>query len=97
MDEGWVIELGTGESRGGSKPVFFGLNPDARYILGIDITRKDTRVNIFNLQNRAIAETLQIDIELDNAPETFIILKNEVDKFIIRHKLERKKIFWVPE
>jgi len=92
IDEGWVAELGTGESRGGRRPVFYGLNPSVRYILGIEMTRKYTRINIFNLQNRAIGDTLQIDIELDNAPDTFAELKNQVDQFIKKHKLDKKNI-----
>lgn len=92
MDEDWVIELGTGESRGGRKPVFYGLNPSARYILGIEMTRKYTRINVFNLKNKAIGENLIIDIELDNAPDTFELLRTEIDLFIKKQKLDRKKI-----
>ena len=51
-DEGWVTELGTGESRGGRRPVYFGLNPGARFIVGIEITSKYLRINIFDLKNR---------------------------------------------
>ncbi len=92
MDEGWVTELGTGESRGGRRPVYYGLNPSVRYILGIEMTRKYTRINIFNLQNKAIGDTLQIDIELDNAPGTFIELKNHINQFIKKYKLDKKNI-----
>ncbi len=92
MDEGWVIELGAGESRGGRRPVFYGLNPSVRYILGIEMTKRYTRINVFDLQNRPLGDTLQIDIELNKAPDTFEILKGEIDKFIVKYDLDKSRI-----
>ncbi len=92
MDEGWVSELGTGESSGGRRPMLYGLNPTVRYILGIEITRKYTRINAFNLQNKAIGNTLRIDTELDNAPGTLIELKSHIDQYIEKYNLDKKNI-----
>lgn len=92
IEDGWVLELGTGESRGGRKPVFYGLNPRIRYILGIEMTKKYTRINIFDLQNKAIGENLQLDIELNNAPETFEFLKSQIDLFISSNRIDKDKI-----
>lgn len=92
MEEGWVLELGTGESRGGRKPVFYGLNPGIRYILGIEMTKKYTRINIFDLHNKAVGETLQVDLELNNAPDALEILKSHVNAFIKDNKIDRRKI-----
>ena len=39
IDEGWVIDRGCGNSIGGKRPHVFSLNPDAAYILGVDIGR----------------------------------------------------------
>lgn len=91
LNEGWVTELGTGESRGGRKPVFYGLNPGVRYILGVELTKNYTRINIFDMHNRAIGETLQVDIALHKAdlPE---ILKAQVDSFIKKSGIDRKRI-----
>jgi hypothetical protein len=65
-----VTELGTGESRGGRKPVFYGLNPSVRYILGIEMT-KNTPGSIFSICKTRPWRYTAIDIELDNAPGTF--------------------------
>lgn len=91
MDEGWVKELGTGKSRGGRRPVFFGLNPDVRYILGIELTKKYTRINIFDMHNRAIGETYQIDIELQN-PGLFEVLREQTELFIRNSNIDKKRI-----
>ncbi|MFP4367672.1 MAG: ROK family protein [bacterium] len=92
IQEGWVIELGAGESRGGRKPVFYGLNPFIRYIIGIEITRKYTRINIFDLHNQPVGETLQLDIEIDNAPEMLDNLRNELDIHLRKNNIDRKSI-----
>ena len=54
IDEGWVIDRGCGNSIGGKRPHVFSLNPDAAYILGVDIGREYLRVAIFNLKNEPI-------------------------------------------
>jgi N-acetylglucosamine repressor len=92
IDEEWVIELGAGESRGGRKPVFYGLNPFIRYIIGIELTRKYTRINIFDLHNRPVSETLQLDIELDNAPEMLEILKSQLEIYLEKNNISKDRI-----
>ncbi len=92
MDEGWVIELGTGKSRGGRRPVYFGLNPEARFIVGIDITRKYTRINIFNLENHPLSKTVQKDIGLIDAQGFLDALKIEINDLITKHGIDRQKI-----
>ncbi|TVR71035.1 MAG: ROK family transcriptional regulator [Marinilabiliales bacterium] len=90
--EGWVAELGTGESRGGRRPVFFGLNPEARRIIGIDITRKYIRINIFDLRNRPAGKTVQKDIGLEDVTSLPKILKTLVNELIKKHNLEKSSI-----
>lgn len=92
IDEGWVVELGTGESRGGRRPVFYGLNPSVRYILGIEITKKYTRINIFDLHNQPVGETLQLDIELKDAPEALGVLKTRTDLYMKNNGVDRNMI-----
>ncbi len=92
INENWVIELGAGESRGGRKPVFYGLNPFIRFIIGIEITRKYTRINIFDLANRPVGDTLHLDLELDNTPEMLKVLRQQLDIFIEKNDIDRKSI-----
>ncbi len=92
IEEEWVEELGTGDSRGGRKPVFYGLNPFIRYVIGIEITRKYTRINIFDLHNRPVGEMFQLDIELDKAPDMLEVLRSQLDAFIIRNNIEKNKV-----
>lgn len=54
MEEGWVVDIGQGPSIGGKRPHIFSLNPDAAYIIGVDIGRELLKVAIFNLQKKII-------------------------------------------
>lgn len=90
--EGWVLELGTGKSRGGRKPVFYGLNPSSSYVLGVEMTKKYTRANIYNLHNKAIAETIELDINLENAQAIPEILKSNIDTFIASSGIKKQDI-----
>ncbi len=91
-DEGWVTELGTGESRGGRRPVYFGLNPGARFIVGIEITSKYLRINIFDLKNRPVAKTVEKETELKNTKVFLEVLKAEVEALISRQNINKSKI-----
>lgn len=37
LDEGWVMEVGTGESSGGRPPILLRFNPQARWVLGAEL------------------------------------------------------------
>ena len=52
--EGWLIDLGQGESIGGKRPHIFSLNPNAAYIIGIDLGREQLRIAVFDLQKHII-------------------------------------------
>ncbi|NJO90483.1 MAG: ROK family protein [Chloroflexia bacterium] len=59
LSEEWIKSFGIGESKGGRKPVLYGLNPDKGYILGIDLSRRYTRLGVFNLHNENVGEIVE--------------------------------------
>lgn len=54
IDEGWVTDQGQGSSIGGKRPHIFSLNPDAAYIMGVDVGREHLKIAIFNLRKEII-------------------------------------------
>lgn len=52
--EGWIEELGQGNSSGGRRPTIYGNKEDAFYIVGISIKIYKTTVWIFNAKNQKI-------------------------------------------
>lgn len=56
VEEGWVTDRGQGASIGGKRPHIFSLNPDAAYVLGVDVGRIHLKIAIFNLRKEIIGE-----------------------------------------
>lgn len=94
IDEGWVIDRGPGNSIGGKRPHVFSLNPDAAYILGVDVGREYLRVAIFNLKNEPIDGILEYPsiLEERNDDATLDYIKERIDETIVRLNVERSKI-----
>ena len=94
MDEGWVIDRGCGNSIGGKRPHVFSLNPDAAYILGVDIGREYLRVAIFNLKNEPIEGILEYPSILEEQDDeaTLRYVREKIDETIGRLNIDRAKI-----
>ena len=94
MDEGWVIDRGCGNSIGGKRPHVFSLNPDAAYILGVDIGREYLRVAIFNLKNEPIEGILEYPSILEEQDDeaTLRYVREKIDETIGRVNIDRAKI-----
>ena len=42
LNEGLIIAEGLGDSSGGAAPVLFNINPQSRYLIGVDVKRRLT-------------------------------------------------------
>lgn len=51
LELGFVKEVGLGKSHGGRKPVKLTFNPEAGYVIGIEITRMETTIAVADLKN----------------------------------------------
>lgn len=56
IDLGIVQEIGQGSSIGGRRPIIYGLNPSAKYIISIDIDCRMIQIGVFNLQNQLVSK-----------------------------------------
>ena len=94
IEEGWVIDRGCGNSIGGKRPHVFSLNPDAAYILGVDIGREYIRVAIFNLQNEPLEGIQEYPsiLEKQDDEATLRYLQEKIDETISLLNIERSKI-----
>ena len=90
--EGLIIELGLGESGGGRRPSIYGLNPDSRYILGIDVTRYELRLGLFNLACELVGELMLIPEGLETGIDVVETLKTKVKELIKKNNIDKAKI-----
>lgn len=83
IGEGWVRDQGQGASIGGKRPHIFSLNPDAAYIMGVDVGRIHLKIAIFNLQKEVIGEIKVYPSILEEGKS------NEENIRYIRKKIDR--------
>ncbi|MDR3564004.1 MAG: ROK family transcriptional regulator [Negativicutes bacterium] len=87
----FVKEVGLGQSRGGRRPVKLKVNGKAGYVIGIEVTSKETTVAIADLKNTpGHVESLPVDMK---NPETGSKELAEAIKRIMASEEHREKIF----
>jgi N-acetylglucosamine repressor len=69
IGESLVREEGFGHSLGGRRPNLYGLNPDSRFIIAINISLNNVDAAIFNINNQLIGEISILNEPLANSPE----------------------------
>lgn len=94
IEEGWVVDQGQGASIGGKRPHIFSLNPDAAYIMGVDIGRELLKIAIFNLRKEVIGSIQVFPSLLETQDNDTILrdLKIKIEKSLIDLKIPRSKI-----
>ena len=90
--EGWVNNFGIGESKGGRKPAIYGLNPRAGLIAAIDLSRKDSRLGVFNLHNEQVSDVVEINDGLDTTDNILSILKKEMDSLWKKNQIHKNEV-----
>lgn len=68
INAGFINTTETGESTGGRKPQLFSLNPNAGYMIGVDIARMYTRVALMDL-NCIVLKSEAFGMFKDSTPE----------------------------
>lgn len=54
LEEGWVEEMGTGESSGGRPPILLRFNPRARYVVGAELSAGHVRAVLSDLAGHVL-------------------------------------------
>jgi len=90
--EGMVIEQGHGPSSGGRRPQKYALKPDALYIVAIAIDQLSTRIQLFDLLNRPVAEQVNISLELLNNPGALSALAYQINNYVAQTGTSTDKI-----
>ncbi len=92
---GFLIEEGIGNSSGGRRPSLYGLNPQARYVLGIDISRFYISLGLFDFNNQPVKEIKIIPEGLETTNDILTVLKTHVKDFLIETGIDEKKLMGI--
>ncbi len=94
IKEGWVVDQGQGASIGGKRPHIFSLNPDAAYIIGIDLGREQLKIAIFSLRKEIIGSVQYFPSLLESHDNTAILqdLSQKIEKSLTELNIPKAKI-----
>lgn len=82
IEEGLVKKQGLGRSVGGRKPDLYRLQEASFYVLAIQFERFKIRMTIFDNHNNKVAETNDIQWEIDKGPGTVDFLYGQANTLI---------------
>ncbi|MDR1415692.1 MAG: ROK family transcriptional regulator [Odoribacteraceae bacterium] len=90
----WVVDCGEGISVGGKRPHLFCLNPDAAYVLGVDLGRVHLKIALFNLHREVIGKihTFPSMLERASNQENLTYLQEKTREVIIRSGVPRDRV-----
>lgn len=92
IEEDWVRRFGTGESSGGRKPAMYGLNNAYRFIAGVDLSQRYTRMGIFNLNNEPVADLVEISDGLDTSAGILETIKKEMGNLLRKARVNKSHV-----
>lgn len=84
IEFGIVQDLGYGDSIGGRRPNLYGINPNAKYIISIDIDCRMIKMGVFNLRNEAVSEIITYFDNVKNKQQVFEGIFNRLDELLVR-------------
>jgi glucokinase-like ROK family protein len=70
----------------------YGLRGDSRYVVGIDISRLDTRIAVFNLANQLVAPIAEFAIDLADEPNLISSIHQALHEVIENHTIDYQKV-----
>lgn len=94
IKEGLVLELGSGTSRRGRRPVIYQINPTARVVVGADVGNNVLTV-IVTVLNGRVMEKIETDIDEVVGQELVTTLYQEIDRCIRVSGVDRSRILGV--
>ncbi len=85
LTDGLVEEIGLGASIGGKSPILLSVVPDARYMIGLNLTQDKFIGSIVNLHGD-IKETVEVEVSDNNGEKALQFVYQIIDQ-LIRKKL----------
>jgi len=88
---GFIKNIGIGESSGGRKPNLYGLPEDAFYVITCDFARFSASMAICDCYNKVVTPVTTIDTHIDD-PELVEKLYNTAQALMAEYKIPNEKI-----
>ena len=95
IEEGLVLDNGIGTSIGGRRPNLYLLNPEARYVLGIDMGRFSTHIAILNLNRQIVSSEVLIVAELEHDGTIIEKIYKKAKELLLNAGIDPKKLIGI--
>ena len=93
--EGFVEELGQGNSSGGRRPNLYGNKEDAFYILGLSINLHQTSVFIYNAKNQQVSDEQILSLTISDGISLIDSIVEFTENSIRKNHIPREKILGI--
>jgi predicted NBD/HSP70 family sugar kinase len=90
----FIESRGTGISKGGRKPVLFGLSNNSIFVVACELGRYEARLTIYNSHNEAVSPVEKFETNIDDKKLVDKIFSN-AQKLIKRSKINDDRIFGI--
>ncbi len=85
--------LGEANQKGGPRPTYYGINPDSRFIIAIDVETYNTKIAVFNLAKEIVGDVKVTKMKIQNDTEEIIdIISKAVEAHITGLEIDKSKI-----
>lgn len=95
IDDNLVMDMGMGTSIGGRRPNLYGILPDIRYVIGVDIDCRMVNIGLFNLATRAKADVITYFGNMKDRQQMFEELFERIDELLAAAHVDRDKILGI--
>lgn len=92
VESGEVLKLGKIKGQRGRQPYYYGINPDSRYYIGVDVKNFGLTIGIINLLGELVYEKEDRSLIIDNTPEVLEKICSIICNTIEASGIERSKL-----
>ncbi len=95
LEKGLILEIGSGESAGGRKPILLQLNPEAGYAIGVELNTSHIICVMSDFQGN-ILDKIYMDTEVDRGKD-FTIDKMAliIESMILKHNIKKEEVIGI--
>ncbi|WP_257346726.1 ROK family transcriptional regulator [Pseudalkalibacillus decolorationis] len=95
VQSGVIYNCGLGESSGGRKPLMYAIEPNANYLIGIDISRSFTTVVLLDLKLNILSVNKLEMQSFCTADYTLEYICNRIHEMLHKHNLPLQKVLGI--
>ncbi len=95
MDDGFIQDLGKQGTAGGRRPSIYGLNPEAGYFIGVDISRQHFHIAIADFSGELKKFIQDIEFVLEASADSFRTLCALIKDSVVAAGIEWEKVMGV--